>query len=251
MIGKDRLVFDTTDADSTDNVGAYIRGADGTIITHTTEGAKEALDVYVANQIAMQSEHAEDSAHVSGDIGSFALGVRNDTNAVMTSADGDYSPLATDSAGRLKVVADFSAAFDFVYAEDSAHTTGDSGAYVLSVREDTLAASTSATGDYQSFKTDGLGRLWMNGTHQTMAFSAVTVTSTATDLVATDLANRKRILIENLGNKVIYVGSAAVTDATGFRISNGSALELDIGPGVNIHGITPSGSSDVRILELA
>lgn len=251
MIGKDRLVFDTTTPDDTDNVGAYIRGADGTIITHTTEGAKEALDVYVANQIDIASDHAEDSAHVSGDIGSFALGVRNDTNTVLTSADGDYSPIAVDSAGRLKVVADFSAAFDFVYAEDSAHTTGDPGAYVLSVREDTLTTSTSASGDYQSMKTDAHGRMWINATNQTMAFSAVTVTTTATDLVATDLANRKRILVENLGNRPIYVGSAAVTDADGFRISNGSALELDIGPGVNIHGITSTGSSDVRIIELA
>lgn len=45
----------------------------------------------------------EDIANVSGDKGSFILGVRNDVAAVRTSADGDYSPIATDSAGRIGI----------------------------------------------------------------------------------------------------------------------------------------------------
>ena len=51
---KDRLIFDTSDADGTsDNVGAYIRSADGTQITHTNSGGKDALDVYMVNEIAV------------------------------------------------------------------------------------------------------------------------------------------------------------------------------------------------------
>lgn len=48
------------------------------------------------------SAKAEDAAHASGDPGAFVLAVRNDSDAARTSADGDYSPLSTDSAGRLK-----------------------------------------------------------------------------------------------------------------------------------------------------
>lgn len=48
-------------------------------------------------------QHAEDSPHVSGDIGDFALGVRNDAGDILTSANGDYSPIATDSAGRVGI----------------------------------------------------------------------------------------------------------------------------------------------------
>ena len=44
----------------------------------------------------------EDAAHASGDKGVMALGVRNDSNAARTSADGDYGALALDSAGRAK-----------------------------------------------------------------------------------------------------------------------------------------------------
>src|SRR3972149_474283 len=53
-----KLVFDVTDADTrlaSANVGAWVRaGDDGTMITHTTVGAKEALDVYIANGVNVE-----------------------------------------------------------------------------------------------------------------------------------------------------------------------------------------------------
>jgi hypothetical protein len=47
----------------------------------------------------------EDSAHVSTHAGMFILGVRNDNDATRTDSDGDYSGLAVDSAGRVKLAA--------------------------------------------------------------------------------------------------------------------------------------------------
>lgn len=46
----------------------------------------------------------EDIPHVSGDRGTGALAVRNDTDAVTTDADGDYTYIATDASGAVKVV---------------------------------------------------------------------------------------------------------------------------------------------------
>lgn len=46
------------------------------------------------------------------------------------------------------------------FKEDDAHTTGDVGSHVLSVRQDTLVASTSSDGDYASFKVNARGALW-------------------------------------------------------------------------------------------
>lgn len=43
---------------------------------------------------------AEDAVHASGDTGVMSLGVRNDTLAVFTSADGDYAPYAVDNKGQ-------------------------------------------------------------------------------------------------------------------------------------------------------
>ena len=49
------------------------------------------------------TQYAEDSAHVSGDIGTMALTVRKDTAAATAGSDGDYQPPITDSTGRLWV----------------------------------------------------------------------------------------------------------------------------------------------------
>ena len=54
-----RLVFDATDATSiaaSSNVGAYLRSADGTLLTHTDVGGKKALDVRVAEGINVEVE---------------------------------------------------------------------------------------------------------------------------------------------------------------------------------------------------
>lgn len=46
---------------------------------------------------------AEDAAHASGDTGVMALAVRQDSDATMASATGDYTPLQCDANGYLKV----------------------------------------------------------------------------------------------------------------------------------------------------
>lgn len=47
-------------------------------------------------------------------------------------------------------------------AEDAAHSSGHTGAYVLAVRSDTAASTAGTDGDYNSFITDASGRLWIN-----------------------------------------------------------------------------------------
>ena len=47
MLAKDRLIFDTTDLPSSDQVGSYIIGKGGLVVTSSTTGGYEALDVYI------------------------------------------------------------------------------------------------------------------------------------------------------------------------------------------------------------
>jgi hypothetical protein len=66
---KDQLRFDTTDATSiaeTDSVGAYVRSSDGTLITHSTVGGKEALDVSIADGVNVEVDlsHIDDSVRL-------------------------------------------------------------------------------------------------------------------------------------------------------------------------------------------
>lgn len=62
----------------------------------------------ISTEISSMS-HAEDSAHVSGDVGMMPLAVRADTDGSLVDADGDYSPLQVDSNGMLKVSASIAA----------------------------------------------------------------------------------------------------------------------------------------------
>lgn len=48
-----------------------------------------------------------------------------------------------------------------IYGEDAAHTSGDGGFHVLTVRDDAPVAKAGTDGDYQSFTTDDTGALWV------------------------------------------------------------------------------------------
>lgn len=129
----------------------------------TDEGSEALLNTINTNiadiEVILNAlSHAEDSVHTSGDEGIMSLAVRNDAGTALA-ADGDYIPLSTDSTGALRVTTAGGGAAN--KNEDAAHVSGDTGNYVLTVRQDTLAASTDADGDYQSFKTDSLGRLYV------------------------------------------------------------------------------------------
>ncbi len=87
-------------------------------------------------------------------VGSFVLGREGD--AVTSTTIGAIEALDVNIAGGSITVTESD-----VYAEDTAHTDGDLGTFIMSVREDVLAASTDATGDYSAFKSDALGRLYV------------------------------------------------------------------------------------------
>lgn len=59
-------------------------------------------NAYLANVSGVT--YPEDQGHITGDRGLFILAVRNDADAALTGTDLDYTPIATDSAGRVKIV---------------------------------------------------------------------------------------------------------------------------------------------------
>jgi len=204
--------------------------------------------------------YLEDSASASGDKGIGILAVRNDVEGSLVSADGDYGHLQLDALGRLRVAADISVTNGFEKLEDSAHSSGDVGGYILSVRQDVLASSTSANGDYQSFKTDSLGSLWVRESAAAPApNTSFLVTSTNVDntvggtaIPATPLAERKSIIVQNLGTKEMFIGPTGVTTTTGLRIAAGGNVELEVGPGIALFAIGSSATAlPVKTFEIA
>lgn len=105
----------------------------------------------------------EDGPHNSGDTGVAVWAVRTDTATQRAGTDGDYSPFITDASGRLHVnvgtVTPGTGATNLGKAEDAQHTTGDTGVFVLAVRQDTMAALADTDKDYAALSSDRMGRL--------------------------------------------------------------------------------------------
>lgn len=162
---KDRLIFDTTDSNTiaeSDSIGAYLRSSDGSLIT-SGDGS--------ADNVANTFEGA--------DTRSFAFGY--------DSVGGNWDRLQ-QVAGAMKVYIDdgdfeVDVVINAEKAEDAAHSSGDTGNYVLAVRQDTLASSTSTDGDYASFKVDSVGSLY---TKDTDATALLTTIDTDTGVIAGD-----------------------------------------------------------------
>lgn len=271
-MAKHKLVFDATDAEtleSSDNVGAFIRSADGTQITHTTVSGTESLDVNVTQSalptgaatettlasllVELQSvTQAEDAAHVSGDAGIMSLAVRKDVAGSLVSADGDYAPLQVDANGALRVSGTLAVTEADVYAEDAAHTSGDMGGFILAVRNDSMSSMVSADGDYAPFQVNALGELrTVDLSNVAIAASAESVTTTSAALIASPLANRKDVKIYNNGSKTVWIGPSGVTSANGFPVFAGSVLEMKLGSAVAIHAQATAGTQDIRVLQLS
>lgn len=150
-LAKERLIFDTTAAADSDNVGSYLRSSDGTLLTHQTVGGVEALDVYTT------ASYAEDTAHGAGDIGNYILSIRDDGAGEATpaaggaGAEGDYQSLFTDAFGGLWIAGS--------HTEDVAHTTGERGVMALAVRRDADTTLVDTDGDYAPLQVDAAGAL--------------------------------------------------------------------------------------------
>jgi hypothetical protein len=91
-------VIEVEISEANDSILVY--GWDGTTNRKIKTDANGELQVDV---LTTPGTFAEDTAHVSGNTGSFVLGVRNDANAAMTSANGDYSPVAVNANGAVAI----------------------------------------------------------------------------------------------------------------------------------------------------
>jgi len=246
-LGKTRTLVNTTTLGDGDSIASYLVDSAGNLLTSTLVGGKQALDVNIVSGL-----YAEDSVHASGDIGFFNLAVRNDAGTALA-ADGDYIPFTTDATGALRVAGTLVTTEG--KAEDSAHVSGDTGSYVLSVRSDTAGTQVSADGDYASFQQTKDGYLRAIGMAETSLLQTLTSVATSATLIpAVALTNRKHITVQNVGGGLVYIGSATVTASgatQGLVLSNGGTYEADISDDVDLYGIAVGSAKDVVCLELA
>ena len=121
-------------------------------------------------------------------------------------------------------------------AEDAAHTSGDVGVMMLGVRTDTRASLGGTTGDYVPPQMNSSGDMrvevssYGSGGHATTGVAVgVTVTNTATLILAANTARKAFILTNNGANNLYVSGTSAVT-------SSGAAMGLIVKPGGSYDG---------------
>lgn len=81
---------------------------------------------------------------------------------------------------------------------------------------------------------------------------ALTVSTTALALRvgASNLTNRKGILIQNLGSSSIFVGSSSVTTANGIEVGSHSSIFFKFSETQTIYGISTA-AQNVRVMEIS
>lgn len=260
-MSKDLLIFDTANPDATDNsdnVGAYLRaGDDGTQLSATGTS----LDVNVSNagdiNVQIDAEKTHDAAAgAGGDIGMYILGVRQDTLAADTSADGDYARFKFTAAGRLytdTVIS--SASVQGLTADDAADADNPVKTGTRSVSGALTAIS--ANNDRADMLSDDYRRVYVNsGPNVGGANATTTVDTTAggVALPASALAGRRTITIQNLSTShSIYLGFGTVTAANGLEVPKKSTFgPIEMGDDLALKAIAAAGGSvDARTFELA
>lgn len=218
--GTSPWVVSATDLDirnldyTLDNVA--IKGATGNQLVVNADGSINAnVDISVVNG----HEKAEDSAHVSGDIGSYVLAVRQDTLASSTSADGDYASLKVNAAGALYV--------DVTSVSGNVNVTQGTSPWVVS---DAALANTAIAN----------------------AANPLNAADVAEAAVASALANRKYLWIYNNDNTRVFIGGSGVTAANGFPLSPGAYVELRAGAAISPFFVGQAGRTpEIRTLELS
>lgn len=168
-----------------------------------------------------------DSIAASAKIGSYLIGA----------SDGSV----IGNVGDALKVSISSVDFSYDYAEDSAHSSGDVGAFMLAVRQDTLANSTSADGDYAAFKLNQKGELYVHDT-DVLAKLNGSIVVTATDLDIRNLTFATDT-VDISGSSVSISGSVAVTQSTSPWVIG------DGGGSITVDGTVELGATSLAALE--
>lgn len=226
-----RLGFDITDADTiddSDNVGAFLRSSAGLLLTSTTIGPVEALDVNVANAITIDIDGVYDvSTNPDPDNAGVIVHVR-----AATPADADQTKRTTGAA----------ASSDAVVAAN-AHGL-DTNAFGMGYNGTT----------WDRLRTHAAtGQLAVADTAGALKATTQTVGTSSSQIAATSLANRKKIKVQNLSSRDIYLGEATgVTTATGIQVAaRGETEWIPCNATATLWAIGDAAALNVRVMEAA
>lgn len=287
MIGKEKLSFDPTDADTlaaSDSVGAYLRaGTDGELLD-STSGALHVSDgggslTVDATDLDIRSlTAASDSVSISDGTDTLAINANGSINIEAASAltvqatDFDIRDLtfATDKVDASGSEVSLDAAT--ITALQTITVNQGTSPWVVSATDLDIRDLTAASDSVQANLFDGagnaltssLGALDINiassdieidveddKANTAILSTQLNASTTSAALLASQLAARRFLYVQNLGAQNIFVGASGVTTGTGIRMSAGSIAEFRLGPALSLHAVAQAGTPDVRLMEFA
>lgn len=204
--------------------------------------------VAIGDEVNIIDLQQNDAVFDTSAYGFAAFGIRQDAAGSPVSADGDAHPFVFNSDGQLKVAAELSS--------DVADDAADSGNPIKvggrALDQSAALGAVSAANDRFDLVGDLYRRVFINDAPNIgVAAAAVTVGTTEVALPTTALAGRTRMMIQNNGDKPLFVGPTGVTAATGIEISKNSTLSLEVGESIGLFGISTQAGQDIRVFELA
>ena len=253
------LVVTATDLDirnltQTDEVTAFQGGSWTVTATATDFDIRNIVNtqdsIAIGDSTNIANLQRMDSAFTATPYGFATFGIRQDAAGSPVSADGDAHPFVFNNDGELKVAADLTSD-----VADDAVDTGNPIKMGTKTYGATLAA-VSAAGDRANLAADIYRRTHVNDSANIATLSTRTgVTNTAALVVASSLAGRKKMTVQNISNTGIYLGGSAVTAsgaAQGLLVKRGDSYTEAIGAGCSLDAIAGSaGPHDIIVLELA
>jgi len=180
---------------------------------------------------------AIDSAAGATDTGVAVLAIRDDSLSALTPAESDYVPLRVNSTGALHVTGGGGGT---QYAEDAAHTTGDTGTMMLAVRVDSGASLAGTDGDYAPPQLDSTGNLRVR-------VAAGGITGVLED--AASAGGEEGILVLGVRRDTAASSSGTDGDFSTFNLDASGRLHVNVGNTVAVgsHAVTNAGTFATQI----
>jgi len=185
------------------------------------------------------TQYEEDDAHTTGDTGTVALVVRNDTPGTLADTDGDYAVLQVDSTGRLRTAVDASVALEV--------GTWSAGTLNVDIVGQTVGDLTIADGGNSITVDDGGSSLTVDGTvaaTQSGTWNVGTVTA------VTDITNV--VSVDDNGGSLTVDGSVSVSNFPASQTVDGTVTVVDGGGSLTVDGtVAVSGKVNVDLTDVS
>ena len=125
-----------------------------------------------------------------------------------------------------------------------------SGTWTVGINDITLGGNSLVVNTDGSIDVNVASAIEIDDVSDAILVTKKSATATSSLIVASGLANRRKITIQNLGNQDVFIDDTTAT-LDGIKIPKNSSASFYFAAGIDLACITASGTADLRVLEEA